>query len=758
MVFRYLIVAFLFIAVCLPSVGFSDSLMPPPDHPLLEAVKRGDLQSVKSILQETPSTSNEIGQKGYAGDTPLMVAARNGNLEIVKLLIEHGATIDLGKEAGERTPLLEAAGQGHVEILKYLIAKGADVNARGKGLTPLIAACSRGYLHFGPPGDHTRTIHILLESGADVNVQDESWLKSGRTPLMYAVTQGDAALVHDLLARGAKLDLKNKDGDTASSLAKKAELEYISQLLEKPIRIGTPLSSDLPIPALVKAVKERRLDRVRILIAKGDDVNLRTPSGNTPLMYAADGNSLDILRYLLNHGADVNARNGNNNTALIYAVIKGHPEIVRELLKRKADVNVKNLSRGDALIYAVMGKKPKIADSLLRHGASVKEKYEDGDSALLMTVKQNSTDLARLLIAHKADVNSTDQDEKTALMVACEKGNTEIVRSLLKAGADVSKKSKYGDTALEKAIAAKNLKIVRTLVTYCGNLDRRQVLSSAITAGNLEIFKFLLTKDTDVNRSGFAGGTLLMLAAEGDFEIVRLLVERGADVSRKDDEGQTALMKAVGSYKESSIPVMNFLIDHGADVNAVNNKGETALILAVKNWNAEKAGILVGKGSTISPKDKSGKSAWTYAVEGANQDLVELLEKAGASKDFKGMEWDGYVSKQAAEFIKVVENREEWTELWKRAFDKTAPDVDFEKYAVACVFLGYSADWLYSIHFGQPIQREDRLVISYALHELMLRLSGPFKAGGQYHMQVFERRKGSLMVLEESGSSARRRK
>ncbi len=727
-----------------PAGSSSESRLPPPDYPLLEAVKKNDVDAVRAILGAFASHS-EINRRGVTGDLPLVRAARNGNLEIVRLLIERGATVDIGKENGDRTPLLEAAGQGHVDVVKFLLSKGADVNARGKGLTPLLLACAWGQLPAGPPGDKTTTIHILLENGADVNAQDESWLKTGRTPLMYAVMQGNAALVQTLLGKGARLDLKNKDGDTALSLAKKDGLEYIAQLLEK--HAGSANES----------AGQADPDKVKALISKGADVNLRTPTGSTPLMYAADGNKLEIIRALLRSGADVNAKNGANSTALIFASVKGHLGVAKELLRRKADVNVKNIGGADALIYAVVNKKAKAVEALLAHGANVTDTYDEGKTALLKAANDGSNDIAGLLIACKADVNAADNNEMTALMIASEKGNAALVEMLLKAGADISKKSKYGDTALSKAIQGHHVPIVKKLIKSGWKYDRRDALSSAVIAGDPEIVKLLLTKDTDVNARGFAGGTLLMLAADGDSSLVKFLVERGADVNLKDDEGTTALMKAVTSYHKTNTAAMKYLIDRGADVNDSNNKGETALILAVKKGNPEMVKILVEKGSAFALKDKAGKSAWTYAVEGDHPEIFGLLEKMGALRDYSGMEWKGNVSNQKEPFIKVVDTRKEWSELWRRAFDKPAPDMDFEKYVVACVFLGYSADWLYSISMGKPVLRDNQLVVEYALIEMILRLSGPFKAGGQYHMQVLEKVKNVKMVLEEAGPTSRRR-
>lgn len=158
----------------------------------------------------------------------------------------------------------------------------------------------------------------------------------------------------------------------------------------------------------------------------------------------------------------------------------------------------------------------------------------------------------------------------------------------------------------------------------------------------------------------------------------------------------------------------------------------------------------------ISLKSNEERSAWTHPIEGSNSAIVSLLEKADTTKDYSGLKWEGNISNQKAEFVSVVETSEEWSELWRRAFEERAPDVDFEKYVEACVFLGYSAAWLYEIIFGTPYERDNRLVIPFSLVEVYLRLSGPFKAAGQYHMKVYAKRKDVKMILEESPQSSRR--
>jgi len=239
-----------------------------------------------------------------------------------------------------------------------------------------------------------------------------------------------------------------------------------------------------------------------------------------------------------------------------------------------------------------------------------------------------------------------------------------------------------------------------------------------------------------------------MYAAKGEPAILKYLIEKGADINERDNEGKTALMEAVGSYGEQRIQAIKMLLKNGAKVDEASGKGETALIMAAKRHDAETVRLLLEKGSGVSAADKQGKTAWTYAFEGGDTAVIKLLENKGSPRALKGATWEGYVSEQKEEFIKVVSENKEWMELWVRAFGRKAPDVDFERYAVACVFLGHSASWMYGIEFNTPYVRDRKLMISYSLIELQLRLTGPFKAGGQYRMTVYERPKGLEMVLE----------
>lgn len=132
----------------------------------------------------------------------------------------------------------------------------------------------------------------------------------------------------------------------------------------------------------------------------------------------------------------------------------------------------------------------------------------------------------------------------------------------------------------------------------------------------------------------------------------------------------------------------------------------------------------------------------------------EAKETVPVPTHSENLEWQGNLSLQEGELITVITDRHEWTALWRQAFAAPAPPIDFEKYGIACVFLGYHADWLYSIDFGKPRIENGLQVIPYDLAEIVLELSGPFRAAGQYRMKAFAREKGYGIALRRSSREA----
>ncbi|XP_010776598.1 ankyrin repeat and SAM domain-containing protein 6 isoform X1 [Notothenia coriiceps] len=96
---------------------------------VFSALKLGNSQLVKEILEEDPTQVNSSNQEGAS---PLMIAAVSGQLEVVQLMVDKKADIDKQDGVHGWTALMQATYHGNKDIVKYLLSQGADVNLRAK--------------------------------------------------------------------------------------------------------------------------------------------------------------------------------------------------------------------------------------------------------------------------------------------------------------------------------------------------------------------------------------------------------------------------------------------------------------------------------------------------------------------------------------------------------------------------------------------------------------------------------------------------
>ena len=140
------------------------------DKQLWMASFNGQLDEVKAALAQ----GADANFRGKGGVTPLVAAARNGYLDIVKYLVEHGAEVDKRDNVREKSALLAAAFKAHYDVAQYLIEHGADVNAQAvNGWTPLHDAAFVGDF---------KTVKMLVDHGARLDILN----KNGRNALETA--------------------------------------------------------------------------------------------------------------------------------------------------------------------------------------------------------------------------------------------------------------------------------------------------------------------------------------------------------------------------------------------------------------------------------------------------------------------------------------------------------------------------------------------------------------------------------------------
>ena len=224
---------------------------------------------------------NEIGW------TPLMLAAQQGQVELVGQLLRAGVNSEFADGSGW-TPLMLSAFHGQETVVRQLLDAGVAIDTRKSDqFSAMMLAADRG---------HLRIVKVLLAAGADSNVRGAN----GWTALMLACAGGADSLVQKLLSAGASTEAATaNEGWTA----------------------------------LILAVQNGHNDVLARLLRASAAPDLASLDGATPLMRASGAGNVVAVRSLLAAGADPRRSYDKGWTSLLLAARQGHEDVVRVLLE-----------------------------------------------------------------------------------------------------------------------------------------------------------------------------------------------------------------------------------------------------------------------------------------------------------------------------------------------------------------------------------------------------------------------------------------
>lgn len=177
------------------------------------------------------------------------------------------------------------------------------------------------------------------------------------------------------------------------------------------------------------------IEKVKLLLEKGADINASVDGGTTPLMIAVQNHHIKMVELLIENGAAVNVADEDGTTALMLAS-REDIEIVKLLLEKNADVNAVNNDGITPLATAAMYGSVEIVTLLLKNGANLNPANEAIMPPLRAAAEYGNTGVATLLLNNGADVNAVDEHGVTSLFIAAQNGHIEIVKILLDAKAD----------------------------------------------------------------------------------------------------------------------------------------------------------------------------------------------------------------------------------------------------------------------------------------------------------------------------------
>lgn len=309
------------------------------ERPLTKASESGNLEIVQYLLKTGKNSQETLNDALWA-----LCDARPkpDTLKIAQLLLEYGAQVNSQAGFYNTTPLHGAARNGSLELVKLLVSKGAKINAVDKEFSMPLAEAVQA--------DNLEIAKFLLEHGADktINHSDDEF----QTAIFKARSAKMAQL---LIANGANVSESDKKGLSVllHAVANYLDFDLLKVLLQNGADINA--RDDSGTTALLRAAwyPYERDDKncVQFLLENGANANVANNQGETPLLVA---DRLDVLQALLAHGADVNAQNEDGQTALIHIAKMDDPEgeKTKWLLEHGADVNIRDKEGKTALGYA----------------------------------------------------------------------------------------------------------------------------------------------------------------------------------------------------------------------------------------------------------------------------------------------------------------------------------------------------------------------------------------------------------------------
>ncbi|XP_056096414.1 E3 ubiquitin-protein ligase MIB2 isoform X3 [Rhinichthys klamathensis goyatoka] len=353
------------------------------DHPgrLVIEAAHGSAVKVREMVQKYPDKVDIKNQ----GKTALQVAAHQGHVEVVKVLLQANSSIEAKDEDGDAALHYTAFGN-QAEIARLLLSKGAGVNLLNNSMcTALHIAVNKGF---------TDVVRVLTEHSADVNLQDSY----GDTPLHDAIAKDFRSII-EILTVVPNIDFTQQN-NRGFNLLHHAALK------------GNKLATEMIL------ARARQLADV-----KKDD-------GFSALHLSALNNHRDVAEILLKEGrCDINIRNNRNQTALQLCVTQGHMALVALLVTEGADVNAED-EDGDTAMHTALSRQQlsAVMSSAEGEGAALYSRL--CSSGLMGNTELNvGSAIACFLAQEGADINYANHKGKSPLDLVTDSSVQTLIRS-----------------------------------------------------------------------------------------------------------------------------------------------------------------------------------------------------------------------------------------------------------------------------------------------------------------------------------------
>ncbi len=394
---------------------------------------------------------------------PLYAATAQRHTGVVASLLAHGANASASAPVG--SALTAAAQSGYLEIVDLLLAHGADVTQ--------VDIFRRTALGWALSKEWSGTAESLLDAGALPSTAERD------ATLLLIVRSGNAEHARRLLDAGASPQAAfTRNG---LPLAENQSREDLRRRLNEIFGDDEDAGGDerAGTTALMLAAEGGSLPLVELLLARGAKPEALNMQGESALIFAAGSGSLDVVSRLLAAGVRADTRSKDGWSAMLAAAETAPPEMLDLLHRHGGDVRQGDQDDWTPLLAALRNNRPDSARRLIELGADFRQPCGDGFTSLMAAARGECLAFLEPLVSGGVDVNArwteTDQD---ALMIAAKEGSLAVMEKLLALGADPLAINRDGESACTLARQAGHEAICALLSALGADPGKSAVLKS----------------------------------------------------------------------------------------------------------------------------------------------------------------------------------------------------------------------------------------------------------------------------------------
>ena len=673
------------------------------------------------VVEYLVSVGAAVNQVNREGETPLIICAGKGYLSTLRVLLNNGACVDPhgAVRHGRHSGVLAAARNGHMDCVNELIEHGADIWYKDyevmeygveirysdhDGENLLKVACEKNFPslvkhcleNFGGLDRKSDLYQGLQRACTNGNIEcikvfmefsfaiPDEYPCTGYPPVLAAAMAGQEDCVLELLEHGYKISAQSRRNENLMMIASRKGLhQVLKQCIEMSDEDGFNRCDLEDKTAIMYACENKQCGSLEILLSSAYCsqflINKVSKSGYSALMICAKLGFLKGLVILIKHGAlievtlprfvDTRGESYNNtecNSALLLAAETKNELCVKHLLDNGGDIWYQNrkganllmvacekglsetvehcLARGNFLQITAMDKSARTAlsyssgqircmkqligtgDTKMNDSLILGKTFPYlGESFLHSVCNRNieRPDIVELLVSHSSIIDRFNCDGKTALMLCAVNGSLESLKVLIKYKASLNLTQRAHRPEEQDCGYDEGL--------YSGR--RYTAIMMAAEGRHEECVLELMKAGSDIWHVNNSGTSLLILAAENGLTkaLGKCLdigkskwIGKGTESELYRDMLNRALHEAIDGKREKCALM---IIEHGVDVWYTNKESQNAFMLASGKGlvNVVKA-IVCTENSNMKRKNKDGKCALSIALKSHSNDCVlEIL-------------------------------------------------------------------------------------------------------------------------------------